>query len=459
MAAPPKRTMRHLSPLGAGRTAPASRSARAPATEGTKESSGATETTSVKLQKGDVFASRYRIESEVGRGGMGSVFAAYDTKLGRRLALKVIDIEDRRGYDARARFLREASLTRQLSGPAFVDVYDQGIHGGQAYLTMELLEGETLLERLRREGAMPIPDVIALVRDVASGLRVAHALQIVHRDLKPSNVFIARISGKSSGVRPVDGRSEAVKILDFGIAKDTWDDARLTRPDVMLGSPFYMSPEQIQSGRDVDPRSDLWSLGVIVFLAITGKLPFRGTPVEVVTAIINDEPPSATSFRPELPSAVDRFFQRALAKRPGLRFDTVDELCEALERAFRPEAEEPEASDGRETIPASIPVPPKPGGPVRAVVSRASEGVVVTWEPRPASVPDAVAEVTRETLDAIVAPRVAPAPEVRSALATRAVAKAPASSRGRVFAGIFVALLLLVAVGVVVAIVRAVHGP
>ncbi len=454
--------MRHLSPLGAGRTAPAARAARAPASDETKESSDPPEATRVKLQKGDVFASRYRIESEVGRGGMGSVFAAYDTKLGRRIALKVIDIEDRRGYDARARFLREAALTRQLSGPAFVDVYDQGIHGGQAYLTMELLEGETLLERLRRDGAMPIADVLALVRDVASGLRVAHALQIVHRDLKPSNVFIARISGKSSGVRPVDGRSEAVKILDFGIAKDTWDDARLTRPDVMLGSPFYMSPEQIQSGRDVDPRSDLWSLAVILFLALTGKLPFRGTPVEVVTAIINDDPPPATSLRAELPPRIDRFFQRALAKRASLRFDTVDELCEALEAGLRPRpAEEPEASDGRATIPASIPVPPKPAGPARAIVSRASDGVVVTWEPRVVSIPDAAAEATRETLDAIVA---APAPAaparsaVRPARSFEVAPKAQATARSRVFAGIFVALLLLVVVGVAVAVVRAAHG-
>jgi serine/threonine-protein kinase len=165
-------------------------------------------------------------------------------------------------------------------------------------------------------------------------LRLAHTLQIVHRDLKPGNIFFAKTKSGQSGVQAVDGRGEIVKLLDFGIAKDAWDDARLTRPGVMLGSAFYMSPEQVRSGRDVDARADLWALSVILFRALTGQRPFGGAAAEALAKILSDAPPSPSSLRPSLGASFDSFFAKALDKEPASRFQTVDDLIDGFVAAM-----------------------------------------------------------------------------------------------------------------------------
>jgi serine/threonine-protein kinase len=283
-----------------------------------------------RAHAGDVVGDRYRLEHLVGSGGMSTVWAADDLRLARRVAVKIVPFDEVSPEVPRERFKREAELSRQLRGPAFVKVFDHGMEEHRAYLVMELLEGESLHERLVRAKRLTLEELLVLVRGMSSGLRVAHALQIVHRDLKPSNVFFGRVTPGKSGVHALDGAREHVKLLDFGIAKDTWADARLTAPGMLLGSAHYMSPEQTRSGRDVDVRSDLWSLGVILYRAITGKRPFEGTPTRVLVHIALDQPTPPTRVVSGLPYAMDDFFRRALAKDASKRFQSIDEMEEAF---------------------------------------------------------------------------------------------------------------------------------
>ncbi|MBK8939295.1 MAG: serine/threonine protein kinase [Polyangiaceae bacterium] len=287
-----------------------------------------------EFESGRVVAKRYALEERIGQGGMGEVWSVYDRRVGRRMALKLVDLVAADQPSAHARFIREATLARQLHGPAFAEVYDHGFVGDRAFMVMELLDGESLLERLRRVGRLTCPEALSLARGVADALRVAHALQIVHRDVKPSNVFFAREKAASSGVQALAGPREIVKLLDFGVAKSAWDDARLTRPDMLVGSAMYMSPEQIVSGRDVDTRADLWSLAVVLFRVVTGRRPFEGKGGEVLARIARDPALAPSALDATLPRQLDRFFERALAKDPRDRFPTVDELVSAFELAL-----------------------------------------------------------------------------------------------------------------------------
>ena len=298
-----------------------------------------------------IFAGRYRLEESIGKGGMGEVFAAYDQKLGRRVALKLVEMGNGTTDDVRARFRLEAVLSNQLRGPAFAEVYAHGTEGDLSYLAMELLDGETLESRLRRVGKLSIPDALDCLKGLGGALRLAHALQIVHRDLKPANIFFAKTKANTSGTRALDGRSEVIKLLDFGIAKDAWDDSRLTKPGVMLGSAHYMSPEQVRWGSEVDPRSDLWSLGVLLFRCLTGVRPFDGSTADALAAVVYDPPPRASSLNAALPSRIDRFFTRALEKDREKRFQTVDEVIDAFSSSLSTGAVE--AAAGVEKRPAS----------------------------------------------------------------------------------------------------------
>jgi len=329
------------------------------------------------LASGDLIADRYLLEDIVARGGMGAVWSGFDRKLRRRVAIKVVALDGGDGVEA-GRFKREAEISGQLRGPSFVDVYDHGILEHEAYLVMELLEGETLHERLRRVGRLTTDEVLYLLRSVASCLRLAHTLQIVHRDLKPGNVFFARKKIGQSGVLSLDGKSEVVKLFDFGIAKDAWDDSRLTRPGMLLGSAFYMSPEQIRSGRDVDARSDLWSLGVILFRALTGERPFPGAASEALTHILHDEPPPVRSINPALPERMEGFFRKALAKEVVHRFQTIDDMLDGFVAALRGESVVDRFNDGSsvlaaiERLGASTAPPPRSAPPPNTRAPRSS---------------------------------------------------------------------------------------
>jgi eukaryotic-like serine/threonine-protein kinase len=269
---------------------------------------------------------------------MAEVWSARDEVSGHAAAIKLINLDTEHAPHSRARFEREAELSSQLRGPNFVEVYGHGSVGGdagdRAFLAMELLDGESLAERLKRDGKMSRDEVLKLLKAVSAGLRVAHSLQVVHRDLKPANVYFARVAPGRSGVQALDGKREVVKLLDFGVAKDAWDDARITQPGTLIGSAHYMSPEQVRSGRDVDVRADLWSLAVILFRALTGERPFSGSMGEVLAKIVHDPPKAASSFDSSCRGAMDSFFERALQKDPAERFQTVDELLEAFTQAI-----------------------------------------------------------------------------------------------------------------------------
>jgi serine/threonine-protein kinase len=292
------------------------------------------------LRAGDVVAGKYRLEQVLGHGGMGEVWRARHEALGTSVAMKFLDApptdEPDRVAQALERFRFEAQISARLGARTrhIVAVHDAGAHEGVPYLAMELVEGTTLADEIDRTGPLA-PRVVALVLDqVGDALGVAHELGVVHRDLKPTNLMI------------VHGAEPVVKVADFGVAKALRSDVALDRPrettqGLLVGSPAYMSPEQLRADGRLDARSDVWSLGVVAYEALTGALPFEGSTIpELMMAIGADRPEPPSKLRPGLPRALDAWFERALAKRPDDRFGSVAEMAaafrRALERSSRP---------------------------------------------------------------------------------------------------------------------------
>jgi len=274
---------------------------------------------------GSVVGGKYRLDRPLARGGMGAVWAGYHLCLDVPIAVKFMSAASDRSL--RVRFEREARAAASLRSPHVVQVLDYDATGEVPFIVMELLEGQDLGQRLSERGRLPLDEVLVVVKALAAGLKLAHEAGIVHRDLKPGNIFIARI-----------GSEEIVKILDFGVAKDTTLDASDTQTTtgVVVGSPAYMSPEQARGG-NVDARSDLWSLAVVIFQALTGRRPFEGKNLgDVLVRICSDSLPVATAVRPELPAAIDAFFDRAFCRSPDGRFQDARALSHALLRVVDP---------------------------------------------------------------------------------------------------------------------------
>lgn len=254
----------------------------------------------------DTVLGGYRIVKHLGSGGMGGVYEAEHLKLGKAVALKAMHPEISQNEEALARFLREGQAACKLDHPHVVDVFDVGVEDGVAYLVMERLRGHDLAHHLDADARLPVSDLIDLMLPIASALHHAHRAGVVHRDLKPDNVFI---------VEDHHGRSHP-KLLDFGISKVTDPDAdRLTKTSAVMGTPYYMSPEQARGSGDLDGRSDQWAFGVILYKGLTGELPIRGeTVLEVLYNIHNGATTPLTAHRSELPAglvaAVDRMMQR-----------------------------------------------------------------------------------------------------------------------------------------------------
>ena len=273
----------------------------------------------MQLAPGALIGGKYRIERPLAKGGMGSVWVARHEQLGSTVAIKFLDASFAASAAHRARFEREARAAASLKSPHVVHVGDYGFEGDAPYLVMELLEGEDLGQRLHRVGRMSLRDTAKVLVQVGKALRKAHEAGFAHRDLKPANLFIARIDD-----------DEVVKILDFGIAKDQHAAAgEATRTGEVIGSPHYMSPEQVRAEKDLDHRTDLWSLGIILFRMLTGSLPFPGDQLGPVLAkILTDPLPVATQAAPDLPPAMDAFFARALARDKNQRFQSVQEMVD-----------------------------------------------------------------------------------------------------------------------------------
>jgi hypothetical protein len=273
-----------------------------------------------------VIADRYRLERQIGRGGMGSVWLAHHMGLDIPCAVKFIEGEYAALPEAQARFVREAKAAAQLRSPHVVQILDHGVWDGTPYMAMELLEGEDLGKRLVRVGRMVPQDVCVIVTQVSRALTKAHAAGIVHRDLKPDNIFLVH-----------DDDREIAKVLDFGIAKSQTGsiDGSNTKTGAMLGTPYYMSPEQAQGVKAVDHRSDLWSLGVIVYQALTGKLPFESEALgDLLVKIIVQPVPVPSQIAPDLPAAFDRWWAKAANRDPAQRYQSAKELADGLSLVF-----------------------------------------------------------------------------------------------------------------------------
>jgi serine/threonine-protein kinase len=264
---------------------------------------------------------RYEIRAELGRGGMATVYRAYDPRFEREVAIKVLPREMLHDPQFRTRFEREAKTIAMLEHPAIVPVYDFGEEDGQPYFVMRFMPGGSLADRLK-QGPLTIQEVTRIFARLAPALDTAHAKGIIHRDLKPANILF-------------DQYNEPY-ISDFGIAKLTESQASVTGSGI-IGTPAYMSPEQAQ-GEPIDGRSDIYGLGVILFEALTGQQPFVGdTPMSVVVKHITDPVPHILDVKPDLPAGIEKIVEKALAKDPNERFSTAQELLEALQAVARGE--------------------------------------------------------------------------------------------------------------------------
>ncbi len=271
-----------------------------------------------------VIAGKYILEGQLATGGMGSVWVARHVDLEVPVAIKFMGPEVAESEEGRNRFEREAKAAAFLQSPHVVNVQDYGVDDGLAYIAMELLVGEDLEDRLFRVGRLSLEETLAILKQASKALRRAQDIGIVHRDLKPQNLFLTK----------VDEGEEILKILDFGIAKETGPTllaAKASNTGQIIGSPHYMSPEAVRGVRDIDHRSDLWSLGVIVFQCVTGRLPFPSEVVgDVMGMILADPLPRATDIAPDLPPEMDEFFERALCRDRTKRFQTAREMTEAF---------------------------------------------------------------------------------------------------------------------------------
>jgi hypothetical protein len=263
--------------------------------------------------------------SVLGEGGMGTVYLAVHPGIGRQVAIKVLRPELGKDQDLLTRFLNEARAANAIRHPNIIEILDSGVTGpGISYLVMELLEGESLVARLRRLGWLQPADAIEIARQIASALGAAHAKKIVHRDLKPDNLFLI------PAPEPTNPTRERVKVLDFGIAKlqaAPRADSVRTRTGMLMGTPIYMSPEQCLGTREVDHRTDIYALGVILFEMLTGRPPFVSEGFgELVNLHINRAPPVPSTLRPGLPAVLDALVLKMLAKRPEDRIASMGEL-------------------------------------------------------------------------------------------------------------------------------------
>jgi eukaryotic-like serine/threonine-protein kinase len=344
---------------------------------------------------GDVLAGKYQVERILGEGGMGVVVAARHLMLGERVAIKFLLPQSLAREDVVVRFLREGQAAARIRSEHVARVYDVGrLDRGEPYLVMEYLEGADLSAVLRANGRLPVDAVCDYVLQACDALAEAHSLGIVHRDLKPGNLFVARRA---------DG-SPIVKLIDFGISKvaltaeagvPTGGD--MTQSSVMMGSPLYMSPEQMMSSKSVDARSDVWSLGVILHQLLTNATPFNGDTIMEIYDRILQGPPPLRNVRPDAPERLERAILRCLRRNAAERFNNVAELAaelapfapphalvlvERAARVLRVRVGDPAADGGR------VSAPPRASSPSLGEGARASSAGVAAssgWGAEPAS--------------------------------------------------------------------------
>jgi len=272
---------------------------------------------------GTVLSGRYRLEAKLGSGGMSTVYLARDEVLDRPVAVKLMHREMTEQRDQLDRFNQEARAVAKLSNPNVVAVIDAGEDGGRPYIVFEYIQGETLKQRIARVGALDTTEALAYGLEIAQALEVAHESDMVHRDVKPQNVLI-------------DSTGRA-KLTDFGISRQL-DEQGMTAPGRVLGTTDYVAPEQAM-GKEVDPRSDIYSLGIVLFEMLTGDVPFAAeNQIGVAMKHVNDELPDVQELRPDISAATARVIDRATAKDPADRFQTIGEMAGEMQSALEVEA-------------------------------------------------------------------------------------------------------------------------
>jgi serine/threonine-protein kinase len=276
--------------------------------------------------EGDILAGKYRVERVLGVGGMGVVVAAHHIHLDERVALKFLLPAMLHHPEAMSRFAREARAAVKIKSEHVARVLDVGtLETGAPYMVMEYLDGQDLSTWVRRRGKLPVEQAVDFLIQACVAIAEAHGLGIVHRDIKPSNLFC---------VRGADGHW-VIKVLDFGISKMTSFNASgagiATRTSAIMGSPLYMSPEQMRSARDADARADIWALGIVLYELLTGSVPFTGeTTAEIIVQIATQTPQPLRNHRPEIAEGLETVFRRCVAKDRERRYANVGELARAL---------------------------------------------------------------------------------------------------------------------------------
>ncbi|HWW66485.1 MAG TPA: protein kinase [Solirubrobacterales bacterium] len=293
---------------------------------------------------GTVLSGRYRLEAKLGSGGMSTVYLARDETLDRPVAVKVMHREMSEQPDQLERFRQEARAVAKLSHPNVVSVIDAGEDGGYPYIVFEYVEGETLKQRIARVGALDVQEAVAYAIEIARGLTVAHARKMVHRDIKPQNILI-----------DAEGRA---KLTDFGISRQLEQDG-MTATGRVLGTTDYVAPEQAM-GQGADPRSDIYSLGVVLYEMLVGQVPFHAdSQVGVAMKHVNEELPDVQRRRPEVSAAVALVVERATAKQPDERYRQIGEMIDDLSTALEVEAARAGSTSGEATSVLDALPPPK----------------------------------------------------------------------------------------------------
>ncbi|HZT60192.1 MAG TPA: serine/threonine-protein kinase [Pyrinomonadaceae bacterium] len=344
---------------------------------------------------GQVLAGKYRIEEKIDEGGMGCVYRATHVLMEKTVAIKVLHPALAADDKIVARFTREAKAASRISHPHAIVVTDFGeAENGVVYMVMEYLRGSTLKDVIRAEGPLPLARTAEIVRQVAGALEAAHAEGVIHRDLKSDNIMLEETS--TGG--------DWAKVLDFGIAKIQQDvdvtDPGLTAPNIIIGTPQYMSPEQCSQAARIDARSDVYSFGVILFEMLAGHVPFAGdSPTATMMKHLQEPPPPILEERKDLPASVAKVVERALAKNPEERFQSAEEMADALTVAAK-DATAPEvgaADTGRIIIPTG------PNDPARTTLEEDDEATVVSARHRRLPVEEVPPPPAEEVVPSFVA--------------------------------------------------------
>ena len=293
---------------------------------------------------------KYELRSQLGRGAMGIVYEAFDTVIERKVALKLLRTDvfaAEQLADVGARFKREAHSAGKLSHPNIVTIFDYGVHDGAPYIVMDLMSGQELSRKLEAGARLPLSETVRIITELLAALAYAHEGGVVHRDIKPSNLFLLR-----------DG---TLKVVDFGVARV--ESSELTETGAILGTPAYMSPEQFL-GLPVDGRSDLFSVGIILYHLLTGDRPFSGSPTTIMQKVLRQDPIEPTALNPTLAPDWDTVIKRALAKKPEQRFQTARQFADAIRFVAEGRAL-PKAPEFLNDATVQVPPPPKAEAPAR----------------------------------------------------------------------------------------------